>query len=88
MVFIKFLTKSNCCLCERGLFILKRLKNLYHLENNIELIDITNNTKYKDFKNQVPVVLINEKLISCMKLEERKIREAISIALFEENSKK
>lgn len=87
MVFIKFLTKSNCCICERGLFILRRLKHIYNLENNIELIDITNNTKYKEFKNQVPVVLINEKLISCMKLEERKIREAIEIAIVENEKK-
>ena len=72
---MKFLTKSGCCLCERGLFIMRRLKLRYDID--IEVVDIAKFPQYSKYKNKVPVVLINEEEINSMKLNERLISQAL-----------
>lgn len=79
-VIVKYLTKSGCCLCDRGLYIIKRIKRRYDLDN-IEVVDIACYPQYTKYKNSVPVVLINEEIVSCMKLEERKISQFLEKTL-------
>lgn len=73
---IKFLTKSGCCLCDRGLFLIKRVKMRYNIEK-IEVLDINKFAEYKKYSTQIPVLLINEEIVDSLKLNERKICEFI-----------
>lgn len=81
-ISVKFLTKSGCTLCDRGLFLMRRVKQTYPFLK-FELIDISRHPEYQKFRQSIPVVLINETMVCSLKLEERKIREHINLLIFQ-----
>ncbi len=62
MIQIKMLSKIGCSLCDQSLFILKKLKNIENVEIFVEKID--HNSKYKNYINKVPVILVNDEEVS------------------------
>ena len=82
---LKFLTKSGCCLCDRGLFLLQIIQHRYPVK--IEILDISQFPQYSKYKNLVPTILLNEKIVSSMKLDGRKIRQSIEKFMEDEELK-
>jgi hypothetical protein len=75
MIF-KFLTKEGCGLCDRSLFLLRRLKRR-HPHISFRVISIDDREEYRQYLNRVPVVLQNELVVCEMKFSERLVREWI-----------
>ena len=81
-LILKYLTKRGCMLCERGYYILDRIESRYpSLE--VKIVDITKEVNYLRYKNEIPVVLINEEVAGKERLSERKIKEFIEKKIME-----
>lgn len=73
---IKFLTKKGCILCNNTIFVLRKLKTKFNLK--IQIVDIEKDLKYFElYKNTIPVILINEKIVNEGKINETIIRKEI-----------
>lgn len=75
-IVLQYLTKSGCILCDQYIFFLKKIKTRYPAVH-MEIINIDEDPLYHKYLMKVPVVLINNQLISEIKFDERKIREYI-----------
>ena len=74
-VLITLLTKSGCELCDRSLFILKKVKRKYNV--NVEICDISIKPEFLKYKNEIPVILINNEYLSSLKISEPLIRKTL-----------
>lgn len=74
-VVIKLLTAPGCSLCKQSYFILNKIKHKFGVR--IYLVDVTKSIEYQQHRKNIPVVLVNEEVVSEMKTNEAKIRIAI-----------
>jgi hypothetical protein len=72
---VKLLTRPGCEACNRGKFILRRLKN--HVDFTAKVVNIAKEQQYSTYNDYLPAILVEEKLICKTKIVERDLREAI-----------
>lgn len=75
MIF-EFLTKSGCGVCDRSVFLLRRLKHR-HPWVTFRVISIDARPEYSDYINRVPVVLFRGEVVCEMKFSEPLVRRRI-----------
>ena len=80
---VSILTKRGCTLCERSYFIVRRLK--YKFPIDVKIIDINKQRAYLKYSSDLPVIMVNEEVVSKLKINERSIRLAIEKALCTES---
>lgn len=75
-IVVKLLTKPGCTLCEKAVFVLKRIKTKYP---SLELskCDITRLPQYQQYLLEVPVILVNEHPACRMSIHELDITTRI-----------
>lgn len=66
-IVVKLLTKPGCTLCERSVFLLKRLKIRYPMLQ-LSKCDIMRLPQYHQYALDLPVVLINEQPVCKLKI--------------------
>ncbi|EWS72235.1 hypothetical protein TTHERM_000312259 (macronuclear) [Tetrahymena thermophila SB210] len=71
------LSKTGCTLCEQSVPFLKQMKQKFPLAS-FRVVNIDNLAEYKQFKNEVPVVLINEQVFSKFQVNQKLLEDAIS----------
>ena len=77
MIKITLLTAPNCHLCEDAENLLKKLR--IQIPYEIETIDIHTNSDYHNkYKNDIPVILINDEVICHHYVNLKKIRDIIN----------
>ena len=69
------LTKLGCSLCDKAVFILRRIKEHERVEVFVE--NIENKSEYKYYLNKVPVILVNGEEVSVYKVDESLVRQKI-----------
>lgn len=72
---VKLLTRPGCEACSRGKFILRRLK--YHAQFDTQVVNILKEQQYMQYKDQLPVILVEEEPICVNKIVERDLKQAI-----------
>jgi disulfide oxidoreductase YuzD len=71
-IIIKLLTKPGCTVCERSIFILKRIKTI-HPTVKLSKCDVSRLIQYHQYINDLPVILVNEEVVCKTKVRERDI---------------
>lgn len=74
-IVIKLLTAPGCSLCNKSYFILNKIKHKFRVR--VFIVDISKSTEYQQYRQKIPVILVNEEMVSEMKTNETKIRIAI-----------
>ena len=74
-IVIKLLTAPGCSLCSHSYFILNKIKHKFGVR--IFIVDVTKSIEYQQHRKNIPVILVNEEVVSEMKTNETKIRIAI-----------
>ena len=76
VAMVKLLTRPGCEACNRGKFILRRLR--LHVPFEAKVVNIMKHTDYAKYSNDLPVILVEEEPICRGKISERDLRKAIS----------
>lgn len=72
---VKLLTRPGCEACNRGKFILRRLK--FHAEFTASVVNILKQQEYMIYNDQLPVILVEEEPVCRGRIVERDLRKAI-----------
>ncbi len=73
---VKLLTRPGCEACDRGRFILRRLK--YHATFTASVVNILKHQEaYMKYSEELPVILVEEEAICRGKIVERDLKRAI-----------
>lgn len=77
---VKLLGKPGCCGCDPAKFVLQKIKQRIPFEGKV--VNILREPQYEHFKNEIPVILVDEKVICsrATKIIENDIYEAIKAA--------
>ncbi len=76
VALVKLLTRPGCEACNRGKFILRRLK--LHADFDAKVVNILKDQQYMIYSNDLPVILVEEQPICRGKIVERDLRKAIT----------
>jgi len=73
---VKLLTRPGCEACNRGKFILRRLKAHAHFDAKV--VNILKNQEYMKYNDQLPVILVEEEPVCVNRIVERDLRVSIN----------
>lgn len=76
---VTFFTKPECSLCDGALFVIRRVQAQIPFE--LESVDITapgNEEWFKAYRNDIPVVHLDEKEIFRHRVNERRLKELLN----------
>ena len=76
VALVKLLTRPGCEACNRGKFILKRLKN--HVEFEGKVVNILKFPEYMQYSDKLPVILVEEEAVCVNRIVERDLLNAIT----------
>lgn len=75
-VTVKLLTKPSCSACQTGTFILGKIKSSYPSVTYLKC-DISEDKRYKEYLNRVPVILIDEEMVCEMRIDQVLIEDRL-----------
>ena len=72
---VKLLTRPGCEACNRGKFILRRLK--LHVPFEATVVNIMRHPQYSQYNDELPVILVEEVPVCRGRIVERDIKKAV-----------